>query len=125
MLPVTVREFKKFVALRTYISWQVECMNTYWEHAMRPILPTGTQCGTILAIVLVTLTVAVGSCLFDSDGAVGMGHAAPPDLCTAIALLSITIILSGLTMTGPVSLSPVRLVRVGGPRRIDPPPRPF
>jgi hypothetical protein len=92
---------------------------------MAPALATETRDRKILAILLVTLIVAGGLCLFDSDGAGPAGHASSPDLCAAIAVLSLAVILSGLTVAGPVSLGPVRLVRIGRSRRIDPPPRPF
>ena len=77
----------------------------------------------VAVVALAIVTVAVGLCLFDDDGAGTDDHAVARDLCGGVLVSLVTVTLLALTVLHPVlvaSLGPVSAVTL---RRLDPPPK--
>jgi hypothetical protein len=74
-------------------------------------------------VALAVLTLAVGLCLFDEDGAGKDDHDIARDLCGGLLAPALTLTLLALIALSPVlveSLPPVSAVTL---RRLDPPPK--
>lgn len=83
--------------------------------AMRDQLRT-VWAGRVFLIVMVALTVIVGLCLFDDDEMC-------TNLCTGLAIFSVTVVLATLGAVQPVPSGPPCALYVVSLHRLDPPPK--
>ena len=83
--------------------------------AMRDQLRT-VWAGRVFLIVMVALTVIVGLCLFDDDEMC-------TNLCTGLAIFSVTVVLATLGAVQPLPSGPPCAVYVVSLHRLDPPPK--
>ena len=74
-------------------------------------------------IALAVLTLAVGLCLFDDDGAGTDDHDISRDLCGGLLTSALTVTLLALTALNPVLVESLRVVSAVTLRRLDPPPK--
>jgi hypothetical protein len=72
---------------------------------------------------LAVLTLAVGLCLFDDDGAGTHDHDVCRDLCGGFLASTLTVTLLALTALNPVLVESLRPVHAVTLRRLDPPPK--
>jgi hypothetical protein len=72
---------------------------------------------------LAALTLAVGLCLFDDDGAGTDNHGISRDLCGGLLASALTVTLLALTALNPVLVESLRPVPAVTLRRLDPPPK--
>jgi len=77
----------------------------------------------VAVVALAILTVAVGLCLFDDDGAGTDHHAVTRDLCGGVLVSLVTVTLLALTGLNPVLAESLRPVSAVTLRRPDPPPK--
>ena len=85
-------------------------------------LRRGTWLWQVAVVALAVLTVAVGFCLFDDDGAGTGGHAVASDLCGGFLVSLSTVTLLALIALNPVLVEFLRTVSAVSLRRLDPPP---
>ena len=76
-------------------------------------------------VALAVLTLGVGLCLFDDDGAGTDDHDVSRDLCGGLLASGLTVTLLALTALNPVLVESPRPVHVVTLRRLDPPPKSF
>ena len=74
-------------------------------------------------VALAVLTLAVGLCLFDEDGAGTDDHDISRDLCGGLLASALTVTLLALTALDPVLVESLRPVSAVSLRRLDPPPK--
>ena len=74
-------------------------------------------------VALAVLTLAVGLCLFDEDGAGTDDHDISRDLCGGLLASALTVTLLALTALNPVLVESLRPVSAVTLRRLDPPPK--
>jgi len=74
-------------------------------------------------VALAVLTLAVGLCLFDDDGAGTDNHDISRDLCGGFLASALTVMLLALTALNPVLVESLRPVSAVTLRRLDPPPK--
>ncbi len=77
----------------------------------------------VAVVALAVLTLAVGLCLFDDDGAGTDDHAVARDLCGGLLVPLVTVTLLALTVLNPVLVESLRPVSAVTLRRLDPPPK--
>lgn len=74
-------------------------------------------------VALAVLTLAVGLCLFDDDGAGTDDHDISRDLCGGLLAPALTLTLLALIALNPVLMESLRPVSAVTLRRLDPPPK--
>lgn len=74
-------------------------------------------------VALALLTLAVGLCLFDDDGAGTDNHGISRDLCGGFLASALTVMLLALTALNPVLVESLRPVCAATLGRLDPPPK--
>ena len=74
-------------------------------------------------VALAVLTLAVGLCLFDDDGAGTDDHDISRNLCGGFLASSLTVTLLTLAALNPVLMESLRPVSAVTLRRLDPPPK--
>ena len=75
------------------------------------------------SIAVAVLSLVVGFCLFDGDGAGMDDHDVCRDLCGGFLVSALTVTLLALTALNPVLLESLRPVHAVSLRRLDPPPK--
>jgi hypothetical protein len=74
-------------------------------------------------VALAVLTLAVGLCLFDDDGAGTDYHDISRDLCGGLLASALALTLLALAALNPVLMESLRPVSAVTLRRLDPPPK--
>jgi hypothetical protein len=74
-------------------------------------------------VAFAVLTVAVGLCLFDDEGAGTDHHDISRDLCGGVLVSTLTVTLMALSVLNPVFAESLRPVSAVTLRRLDPPPK--
>lgn len=77
----------------------------------------------VAVVALAVLTVAVGLCLFDDDGAGTDDHDISRDLCGGFLASALSVMLLAPTVLNPVLVESLRPVSAVTLRRLDPPPK--